>query len=166
MIEDLKKTLESLKKRVRFNLDRIHDNEKQIKKTLKEPVSGERSEKLNKHFGINKRMIKENNEALKIQKDIIHYLENYHTDIVKFPQIINTEHDSQQKNLNSENTKIEISKEDYFKLTIRKEISFDSQHPYHQDKEFLDHLMDYFISTEDYEMCAYLSEIGKNQLIN
>jgi len=166
MLDNLKKTLEVLKQRIRFNLDRIHENEGQIKKILKEPISIERSEKLNKHFGVNKRMITENNEALKIQKDIIHYLETYHSEIAKFPQITSTNHDSHQEILNSGITKIEISRDDYFQLTINKEIAFDLRHPYYEDKEFLYLLMDYFISTEDYEMCAYLSTIGKNQLTN
>ncbi len=52
MIEDLKKSVEILKQRVRFNLDLIHQYEKEVKEILKEPVSEERSEKLNIRFAL------------------------------------------------------------------------------------------------------------------
>lgn len=161
MVEDLKKAVEVLKQRIRFNLDLIHKNEDKIKIILKEPVSKDRSRRLDEHFRINKKMIKENNEALKLQKEIMRYVETFHNDIVEFPQP--TMSSTEINSFNAGNTRIEIKREDYLELTINKEIEFDSKHPYFNDPEFLNDLLEHYIDIEDYEMCAYLTEVNKSQ---
>lgn len=157
MVEYLKKAAEVLKQRIRINLDQIHHNEEQIKEILKEPVSSDRSERLNRRFKINKKMIDENNLALKLHKDIVHYLESFQETIISPQQFINSMEESKDYS-HKENYTIKLKKDDYFDLTINKEIEFDARHPYYDDPEFLNSLLDYYISVEDYEMCATLKQ--------
>jgi len=149
MFEILKNGIDVLKRRVQFNLEIIHKNEKKIKELLKEPVSIERSTKLKNHFGFNKKLLQENKEALQIQKSLINYLEKYKVDI-EIPDIL-----SEIKNLEDElNLDYEISREDYFELTVKEALNFDNRHPYSKDKKFIQELLDYFTEHENYEMCS------------
>ena len=160
MIEQLKKTVEVLKQRIRYNLELIHQNENTIKEILKEPVSEIRSQNLNQRFNYNKKLLTENNEAIKLQRDILNYLDKYNTDMIEF--IIP---ESGELNLDKELLKtkvVEISKEDYFELTINGQIDFDNRHPFFNDEDFLNDLFSYFISVEDYEMCNQLKKLNKN----
>lgn len=157
MIEILKNSVDILKQRVRYNLDLLHQNENSIKETLKEPVSEKRSEKLNQQFFLSKKIIAENNETVKLQKEIKSYLDNYHNTITEFTQ----GRDLKNNSTELENEICEISKEDYFNLTIKGEIIFDVHHPYFRDESFFNGLLSYFISIENYEMCSQLVELDK-----
>lgn len=159
MIEILKNSVDILKKRTRYNLDLLHQNENSIKETLKEPVSEKRSEKLNQQFFLSKKILAENNEMVKLQKDIKNYLEIYHNDIIEFSQGI----DLDNKSTELGNEIFEISKEDYFDLTIKGEIIFDTHHPYYNDETFFKGLLAHFISIENYEMCSLLVELDKSK---
>ncbi len=158
MVEYLKKAAEVLQQRIRINLDQIHHNEEQIKEILKEPLTSDRSERLDRRFNINKKMIDENNLALKLHKDIVRYLETFQETIIPPQQFINSMEESRDSS-RKENYTIKLRKDDYFNLTINKEIEFDSRHPYYNDPEFLHLLLNYYISVEDYEMCVTLKQI-------
>ncbi len=159
MVENLKSTVEVLKQRVKFNLNLIRDIELEIKEILKEPVSKERSEKLDRRFYINKQIIKENNRAIKLQKSILEYLESYHDELSQFPETIEVENPKESIALRK---KIELKREDYFELTVNKDIEYDNHHPYFKDESFAKDLMSYFIEVEDYEMCAKLISLKDN----
>jgi len=168
MKELLRKTLEILKKRVQYNLKIINNNEKSVKDILKEPVSSDRSERLDEKFGINKKILEENNDSLKIQLSIIKFLEKYNKQFEEFEEILDQieekieEHKTETKEKEENNKDIanyeikEITRDDYFDLTINKSIEYDEQHPYFDDKDFFEKLMAYFTDLEDYEMCAKL----------
>lgn len=159
MVENLKSTVEVLKQRIKFNLNLIHEIELEIKEILKEPVSKERSEKLDRRFNINKQIIKENNEAIKLQKSIIEFLKSYHDELSQFPETIKVENPQKTIALSK---KIELKREDYFELTVNKDIEYDDQHPYFKDESFAKDLISYFIEVEDYEMCAKLVSLKDN----
>lgn len=162
MIEDLKNTVKILKQRVRFNLDIIHQYELEVKEILKEPVSEDRSEKLSHRFLFSKKILNENADAIKLQKEIMNYLENYHNDIVDFSQMAESNSDT-KNSVEQENEIVEISKDDYFNLTVSGEIIFDTHHPYFSDESFINELLSYFISIENYEMCSQLIELDKSK---
>lgn len=162
MIEALKNSVAILKERVRHNLDLIHQNECMIKEILKEPVSKLRSDKLKYRFDISKKMLKENNDAIKLQREINNYLENYHNDIIEFVKKLEDYQISESSN-EIDNEILEVSKEDYFDLTVSGEIGFDSHHPYFNDEDFLNDLLSYFISVENYEMCSRLVDLDKSK---
>ena len=154
----LKSSIEILRQRVRSNLDVLHQNEKKIKEILKEPVSKQRSEKLNNRFNANKEILKENNDALLLQKDIILFIENYFNESNSFSLTIQT---SEQKtnNVISKNKIIELKKEDYLDLTINGALSFDENHPYYKDENFFNDLLNYYSEIEDYETCNKLTKL-------
>jgi len=162
MMTSLKEAIEALKLRVRFNLTLVHEVEEEIKEILKEPVSAQRSEKLNERFIKNKKLMNENEESLKIQRSLINYLEKYHDELSQFPEVIEF-NSAKEKNTLEVSTKIEIKREDYFEITINKSIEYDNLHPYFKDERFANDLLSYFIEIEDYEMCARLSKITKNE---
>ncbi|MFC2152483.1 hypothetical protein ACFLSE_08150 [Bacteroidota bacterium] len=162
MLEKLKNTVDILKQQIRSNLDLIHENETKIKEILKEPVSEIRAERLNRRFNFNKKIFQENNDTLRLQKEIINYLETYQNNISDTFEItekkVDSDHNSYHKKV-----KIELKKEDYFELTITGAMEFDAHHPYLNDEEFLNNLLTFYINQEDYEMCARLTNLDKNK---
>ncbi|HAF30135.1 MAG TPA: hypothetical protein DCG75_13930 [Bacteroidales bacterium] len=162
MIENLKNSIKILKQKVRFNLDLIHQYELEVKEILKEPVSEDRSEKLSHRFLFSKKILNENADAIKLQREIMNYLENYHNDIVDFSKMTESNRDT-NNSVEQENEIVEISKDDYFNLTIKGEIMFDVHHPYFNDECFLNSLLSYFISVENYEMCSQIVELDKSK---
>ena len=158
MVEILKNSIEILKQRILFNLDLITQNESKIKEILKEHVSEIRSEKLKRRFNFNKKMLKENNDALTLQKGIINFIENYHNEIDEYPDIKQVKKIS-SKNSGQEDQIMNIKKEDYLDLTINGAMDFDKHHPYFNDKDFFNELLSYFSEIEDYEMCSKLTNL-------
>ncbi len=162
MREQLKQTIETLKKRVMYNLQVIRKNEQKIREILKEPVSSDRSERLEERYSINKEMLKENNESINIQLSIVQFLDRYHQKIDKFKLEAEPETENNQKDKNPEPKdfnivkKKEITKDDYFELTIHNGIDYDANHPYYDDDEFYNMLMEHYTDLEDYEMCSKL----------
>lgn len=161
MVEYLKKAAEVIKQRIRSNLDKIHENEDQIKKILKEPVTPDRTKKLDERFKLNKKLINENNFAIRLQKDLITYIEVLQNgNILPQEQIQSLEEN--RSIFNNSREPNELRREDYLELTKSKDIDFDSRHPYYNDPEFLNSLLEYYISTEDYETCATLKQITRS----
>jgi len=155
MLTHLRQTVEQLKSRVQKNLDIIHKNERIVKKLLEEPVSNERSRKLEEKYQENKKLLTENNDSIKLQLQLTKFIDTYKNE---FEEI----EDEQFKNTESpEETEAPLTKEDVFRLTVNKEILFDEHHPYFEDDEFFNDLMEYFSTIEDYEMCGFLLDNKK-----
>ena len=168
MKEQLKQTIELLKKRVQYNLGIIHQNEKGVREILQEPVSTNRSERLDEKFGINKKMLEENNDSIKIQLNIIKFLDKYSKQLETFIEETekeNVEHQPKQTESKQEtNYEIEeLTRDDYFDLTIHKSLDFDEKHPLFEDQDFFYQLMEHFTNLEDYEMCSKLVSSRKKK---
>jgi hypothetical protein len=148
MINQLRQTVEELKSRVQRNLDIIHRNEKIVKKLLEEPVSNERSRKLEAKYQENKKLLQENNDSIKLQLQLSKFIDSYKNEI--------EENEGSLPYKTQEETEAPLTREDIFNLTIKKEIEFDENHPYFNDEKFFNDLIDYFTSVEDYEMCSFL----------
>jgi len=161
MKDNLKQAVEFLKRRVQYNLQIIRHNEQMVRNILKEPVSTERSEKLDEKLKMNKQIIQENQDSLKIQLSIIQFLDKYKQELKGYSYIENITYELQQAEgtLNERTDEQELTREDYFHLTANKGIAFDRQHPYYSDREFLNDLMQHFIDVEDYEMCSKLNTV-------
>jgi hypothetical protein len=153
MINQLRKTVEELKSRVQNNLDIIHKNERVVKKLLEEPVSNERSRKLEVKYQENKKLLKENNDSIKLQLQLSKFIDTYKNEL--------EETEENQMEATQEEPEAPLSKEEVFELTATKEIPFDENHPYYNDEEFFNDLMEHFTSVEDYEMCSFLMEKRK-----
>jgi hypothetical protein len=160
MIKILREAIDTLKLRIKANLSLIHNNEHKIREILDEPVTEIRSEKLNSRFSYNKRLLQENTDSIKLQKELNSYLENY----LKNSEIIFENNKTVKSSLQENGTKDEIrniSKEDYFDLTANGAIEFDNRHPYFKDETFLNDLLKYFTDTEEYEKCSLLVNLKK-----
>lgn len=149
MLDVLKSNIDELKKRVQFNLEIIGKNEKRIRELLQEPVSEARAKNLNRRFEYNNRLLEENKDAIQLQREIIQFMEKHHieTEGAFYPM---------QNNEDYISIKESLTREDYFELTANKTLDFDQEHPYYNDKEFLNELIAFFVKTEDYEMCSLL----------
>jgi len=160
MIKILREAIDTLKLRIRFNLNLIHNNEEKIKELLDEPVTEIRSEKLKNRFNYNKRLLQENTDSIKLQKQLRTYLENYLNNSEIFFEKSNPIKSLDHKNDDKKDVDA-ISKEDYFDLTINGAVEFDKQHPYFNDDTFLNDLLTYFTETEEYEKCSLLINLKK-----
>lgn len=180
MKEFLKQTLDLLKDRVQYNLRIIRQNELQVREILKEPVSSDRSKKLEERSEINNKLLEENNDSIKLQLGIIRFIDKFHkqiqesiddaeNSIPELKQLRNSIEKIKIINSKSEEEKTSnLSKSDYFDLTINGGVEFDQRHPYFYDKEFLNELLDYYTQMENYEMCSKLlaQRNNKDQFIN
>lgn len=154
MFDVLKSNIDELKKRIQFNLDIISKNEKHIQKLLNEPVSKERAKKLNERFEFNNRLLDENKDAIKLQKNIIDFMEKHKVEMDNTFYFIT---DSNEEDMLKES----LTRDDYFELTANKTLDFDQEHPYFFDQDFINELIAYFSEIEDYEMCAYVIKSQK-----
>ena len=124
MKELMQKTIELLKTRVNRNLDIIKENQQFLKNILKEPASEERSVRLKKRYDINKNLLIENNDFINIQLSLINFIDKYKDTLVLAKTSVTEREKKNQKN------------KDYFNLTIRGELPFNTSHPLYQDKDF------------------------------
>ena len=95
----------------------------------------------------------------KLQKELIDYVEEYINKTEFNVLIENQEIDMKNK---PEKNLIELTKEDYFDLTVNGAMEFDSNHPYFNDEVFYKELFEYFKDEELYEKCSELLKIKKS----
>jgi hypothetical protein len=155
MVTQLRQTIEKLKSRVQKNLNVFYENERIVKKLLEEPESEERNQKLEEKYYENKQLLKENDDSIKLQLQLTKFIDTYEKELEK------TEEEQFYNPEAAKETNESLTKEEIFELTKTKDLQFDENHPYFDDEEFFDELMDYFSSIEDYEMCSALMENRK-----
>lgn len=174
--------LESLRERVRENLDTVHENELTISQILKEPLSSERSEKLKYYLSISKTILEENNDNLAIQHKVVAFLNKYkklpeyqsvidslnaEIEAIKGKQVFNasssekprvqqTQQAIQQESTGSNET-------DLFSLTVQGLLPFNHSHPKFSDENFYNKLMNFHISREEYEICSVLQKVKHDE---
>ncbi len=144
MIKDMiEGTIGILKTRVNSNLDIIKKNQKKIKNILQEPVSGDRTKKLEQESAINKKLLSENHDFINMQLTLINFMEKY------------------RDTLNQLDVGVELFNDDdidYFEMTIEGRIPFSKNHPKFDDNDFFEKLIAYYTEHEDYETCARLMQ--------
>ncbi|MBN2214208.1 MAG: hypothetical protein JW723_08185 [Bacteroidales bacterium] len=147
-MEDLiKKTIAILKLHIKSNLEVINLNQTKIKQILQEPKSSERSVNFERHYAVNKNLLSENNDYIKLQLALINFLEKYkNTDIMKeSPSAVNTCSPGDQ--------------EEIFNLTVTGKLPYNKKHPNFTDQDFFDRLICYYQEREEYEKCHELLSI-------
>jgi hypothetical protein len=149
MKEQLKLVIELMRKHVIHNLESIKENETQIKDILNMPQSQERTDSLNECYRISKNLLAENNDFINMQVSMMNFINKYKEIFEAETPVKVTVPSSIHKNSN-------LTRDDYFRLTIENDISFDHDHPYFRDKDFFNELFLYFQQTENYEMCSEL----------
>ena len=75
------KTINLLKFKVQMNLDVIKKNQVRIKEILKEPVSNERSLKLQEESEVNKKLLAENHDFINLQMTLIKFMEKHRSSL-------------------------------------------------------------------------------------
>jgi hypothetical protein len=151
MIQYLRKVLDLMRKRAERNLEIIHINDQIVKAMLEEPISKERTERIEERYQENKKLLKENNDSMQIQFEITRFIENYHRELEEYEKRISKKRLKKRQDQNSNH-----SRENILELTISGEIPFNEKHPYFRDEEFFNALLSYYKNIEDYETCNTL----------
>jgi len=86
MKEMIERTLEILKDKVKGNLLQIQNNQSEIRKLLKEPVSDERSIELEEKYALNKILLAENNDFINVQLTLTNFFDKYSTSEIFAPK--------------------------------------------------------------------------------
>jgi hypothetical protein len=175
MIELIEKTIQMLRERVQANLSQIKENQGRIRNILQEPISDQRTGKFDNHYSNSKQLLKENQDLINLQINLVNFLEKYRkmigTQDVQASQSaaspiarpsINTEPQNRlqasrdQKQPTPSET---IDVADIFEKTISGKIPWTRNHPMFKNEDFFQQLMEYYIGQEDYETCGKLSRI-------
>lgn len=148
MKEVLNKTIEVLRARVNSNLERIRTNESMVKRMIEDNVSGEYNRDIQGIRDVNKKLLEENNEAIKIQMGLVSL-------IAKYRKVWDADESV------SELIYSEVSEDEIFEQTVNGELKFNKFHPKFSNDDFIQKLIEYYSSREDYEMCSYITKIKR-----
>jgi hypothetical protein len=148
----LQNTIEQLRSHVMKNLELVRENEREIKEMLKEPVSVSRAQALTDKYEYSKKVLAENNDFINLQLSIINFIYKYKNvwgqeEVMAVVEEVK----AQQK----------ISRDECFELTIGAKMKFDSEHPYFNDDDFFNQILEFFQQQEDYERCDALVKMRK-----
>lgn len=185
MKSQMNSLLETLRTRVKANLEAIHENEKKIRQVLSEPLSNNRSEKLKSHFNFSRTVLLENSDNLLIQKQLCEFISKYN-ELPKYHEVLlklqsqmgvdNAENEQDEslriskildevKSINRQmglNVEPENSNSDeshsLFSRTIQGEILFNPTHPMFNNEQFYNKLLNFHIAREEYEICAKIKK--------
>jgi hypothetical protein len=149
MKEELQQTIELLRQHVLKNIDLIKANEAHIKDVLNWPVTIDRTKELSDSYGFSKNLLSENNDFINLQVSIMNFIN-------KYKKVFDSEQPVKVDVFSVAGKQSQLSRDDYFKLTIEKDIEFNPSHPYYSDIDFFNQLINYYQETENYEMCALL----------
>ena len=147
--QQLEDAIEYMKSKVQKNQSRIKTILKTIEDVKKDlPFSDSRSNTIDNYRKEHKALFEENQELIKIQNTIISYLTNFNI----------VEQEKKEMNQKSETNK-KLSKDEIFELTINGKMEVNKRHPFNNDLEMLNKLLDHFILKEEYEVCSTISEL-------
>ena len=157
--------LEALRARVIENLNSIRVNENEIRQILTEPLSGIRSQKLSERYALSKKILKENEDNLKIQNLIVDFFSKYRN-VPDFNKEI-SELKTLEKGINSFqkggfnlnqifSNFNEAEKEDKNPQNSEVEQDKKKNHPVFGNVRFFERLLNCYIQREEYEVCAKL----------
>lgn len=148
----LQKSIDQLRNHVLQNLEKVRENEKEIRELLKSPATDTRTNILNVKYDISRKLLTENNDFINMQLSILNFINKYRQIIVPVEEL-ETVHQSI--------TKEALTKEECFQMTIESRIEFGPLHPFFADNAFISELLGYYQQIEDYEKCAEIMKIRK-----
>jgi len=148
MKENLNKSIELLRTRVNSNLERIRNNEKIVRKMLDDNSDEDYNDDILSIRDINKKLLEENNEAIKIQMSLISFIAKYRKE---------WEVDKSMAEL----IYSEVTDDELFKKTISGNLKFSKNHPKYNDDSFVEKLISFYSSKEKYEMCNFILNLKK-----
>lgn len=152
MLLHIQKTIEELKDKIRKNVEVINTNQQEIKGMLRQ-TQNEQSDQYEAFYSQNKRLLAQNNDLINVQLTLVNFLDKYRDTAI----------------LKEEDCILDIYSitdvQELFTLTIKGVVAFDSKHPYYSNPAFIDRLICYYESTEDYERCHELASL-KEKILN
>jgi hypothetical protein len=152
MLIQIQKTIEKLKIKVKHNVDLINKNQDSIKHMLKHSSINEYGGQLDEFNSQNQSLLAQNNDLINVQLTLISFIEKY-----KGTAVISN--DIAIVDIYSITDGQEI-----FALTIKEIIPFDEKHPHYTDSKFIDKLVAFYESKEDYEFCERLLKLKQSIL--
>lgn len=151
MYEVLLNTIKALRHQIDVNLTEIKNNELSFKQSL----AYTNNEEVFTEFIIkNKKLLLINFEIINLQLTILKLIKNNQLN----PKPLQTT----AKDIQSENMKFAEA----LYQTINGQLLFSESHPYFDDSDFFDQLIQHFAKNENYEKCAELVSIKKMKKIN
>jgi hypothetical protein len=141
----LRQLLEEMKDKVLENLKEVKENETDIRKLLMNPDSFERAFNLQLKYKYNRKLLNENIDYLDVQHKVVNLISKYsQSELMKTPL----------ETLLAQSLDI-----DYYTETIAGRMTFNENHPYYRDSQFIDQLFQHYITIEDFEECKRLNSI-------
>ncbi|MFW5657829.1 MAG: hypothetical protein ACOCYF_00115 [Bacteroidota bacterium] len=165
----LQKALDGLKNHVHHNLIEIRKSQMVIRDILQEPVSSDRSDKLDREYKSNKELLKENQDFINLQLTIVSFIEKYSSIIDEggdekiFPDEVSEFISPDEKELSPETGP--DSDDVLFEKTITGQLEYNIFHPRYKNEEFFARLLKYYQEKEDYEQCSILVNVNNNRTI-
>jgi hypothetical protein len=139
-----KQIMEEMKRRVIENLEEVKST--QGKLSIDEARQFEYDFKLYQKQKYNKTLLAENKDFLELQLKIVAFVNKYYkSELMNIPV--------------SNFLERHPEKIDYYSETIQGKIKFDEYHPYYFDSNFIDKLIEFYLSAEDYNECNRLKQI-------
>ncbi len=144
----IRRTISIIREKVNNNLEAIRQNQLKIREMSKGGVDGQLNSDFEKHSELNRLLTAENNDLLKVQNILVDFYEKYKNTVI----------------LNDDEPIVDIysiaDQDEIFELTVKEIIKFDDKHPYFNDRNFYDRLIEHYTYREEYEKCDEL----KNRL--
>ncbi len=138
-----------LKEHVNQNNREIQFNQEEIDKLLSDISLGARKQDIDGKYSLNRQLLNENSDFVKMQLDLSDFLEKYKHHFPEYPVKTN-QNDASQSDAQT-----------LLMKTVSGILKFDDTHPQYYNPVFFKELLHYFESREDYEMCDKLLKIRK-----
>ena len=153
MLNHIQQTIEELKKQVQSNVSIITKNQDVIKQMMRHSDENEYASKYEVFNIRNRELLSQNNDLINVQLTLINFIEKYKDTAILKPEMplvdIYSITDVQE----------------IFDLTIKGVMGFNKIHPYFNDLNFIEKLINYYKSKEDYERCIELKKLIENSSI-
>jgi hypothetical protein len=120
------------------NITEIKSNNKEINEIIKIKLSSEKDRILNEKLRNNKDLLIENQKVLNLYNLLSNFIDKNIADVDMNNDI------------------------DYFQLTVDGIVDFDEKHPFFEDENFFNMLLEHFRNIEDYDYCDYLIKLKNN----
>ena len=146
MIDHIQHTIEELKQKVQNNVIVITKNQDAIKQILKHSGTDDYAGQYDVYNSKNRELLTQNNDLINVQLTLVNFIEKYKETAILKPEVpivdIYSVTDAQE----------------VFALTIKGIIEFNNEHPHFNNVVFIDKLIVYYESNEDYERCLELKK--------
>jgi|WetSurMetagenome_2_1015567.scaffolds.fasta_scaffold433678_2 hypothetical protein len=148
MKDFLRQLLDEMKDKVISNLKEVKGNEADIRKYLTNPETYSRAYNLQLKYKYNRKLLNENIDYLEVQHKIVNLITKYgQKDFMKTP---------------IEKLLAQCVDIDYFNETIEGRLTFNENHPYYRDEQFIDQLLQHYLNVENYEECLRIKAIREH----